>query len=148
MQYRADSRLAPSQWETSLQSNAVSHWLGANLEWALQYNRPAAVEPRRVVEADVCSKCNSAQPLHIGCIEGFLVSAPSEVAPRQSTTQQANTPYSHRLVAREKYKRVGRKNTTEAIKGQVCDPWLCNANAHGINRMPCYKDILQINLWL
>ena len=36
-QYRADSRLAPSQWETSLQSNAVSHWLGANLESALQY---------------------------------------------------------------------------------------------------------------
>ena len=33
--YRDDSRLAPSQWETSLQSNAVSHWLGANLESAL-----------------------------------------------------------------------------------------------------------------
>ena len=32
---RADSRLAPSQWETSLQSNAVSHWLGANLQSAL-----------------------------------------------------------------------------------------------------------------
>ena len=32
---RVDSRLAPSQWETSLQSNAVSHWLGANLGWAL-----------------------------------------------------------------------------------------------------------------
>ena len=31
----ADSRLAPSQWETSLQSNVVSHWLGANLESAL-----------------------------------------------------------------------------------------------------------------
>ena len=27
---RADSRFAPSQWETSLQSNAVSHWLGAD----------------------------------------------------------------------------------------------------------------------
>ena len=27
--------LAPSQWETSLQSNTVSHWLGANLESAL-----------------------------------------------------------------------------------------------------------------
>ena len=27
--------LAFSQWETSLQSNAVSHWLGANLESAL-----------------------------------------------------------------------------------------------------------------
>ena len=34
--YRADSRLAPtSQWETSLQSNTVSYWLGANLESAL-----------------------------------------------------------------------------------------------------------------
>ena len=32
---RADSRLAPSQWDTSLQSNAISHWLGANLESAL-----------------------------------------------------------------------------------------------------------------
>ena len=32
---RADSRLAPSQWEMLLQSNAVSHWLGANLESAL-----------------------------------------------------------------------------------------------------------------
>ena len=35
LQIRADSRLAPSQWKTSLQSNAVSHWLGANLESAL-----------------------------------------------------------------------------------------------------------------
>ena len=33
--HRADFRLAPSQWETSLQSNAVSHWLGENLESAL-----------------------------------------------------------------------------------------------------------------
>ena len=33
--YRAYSRLAPSQWEMSLQSNTVSHWLGANLEPAL-----------------------------------------------------------------------------------------------------------------
>ena len=32
---RADSRFAPSQWVTALQSNAVSHWLGANLESAL-----------------------------------------------------------------------------------------------------------------
>ena len=32
---RVDSRLAPSQWETSLQSNTVSHWLGANLESAM-----------------------------------------------------------------------------------------------------------------
>ena len=32
------SRFAPSQWETSLQSNGVSHWLGANLEPALLYH--------------------------------------------------------------------------------------------------------------
>ena len=35
MQIRADSRFAPSQWETSLQSNTISHWLGTNLESAL-----------------------------------------------------------------------------------------------------------------
>ena len=34
--HRTDSRLAPSQWETSLQSNAVSHWLGASLESVLR----------------------------------------------------------------------------------------------------------------
>ena len=33
---RDDSRFAPSQWETFLQSNAISHWLGANLESALR----------------------------------------------------------------------------------------------------------------
>ena len=32
---RADFRPVPSQWETLLQSNTVSHWLGANLESAL-----------------------------------------------------------------------------------------------------------------
>ena len=42
--YRADSTLAPSQWETSLQSNAVSHWLGANLKSALHYF-PVGTEP-------------------------------------------------------------------------------------------------------
>ena len=35
-QCKADSWIAPSQWETSLQSNAVSHWLGANLESSAQ----------------------------------------------------------------------------------------------------------------
>ena len=35
LKHRADSRLVPSQWETSLQNNAVSHWLGTNLESAL-----------------------------------------------------------------------------------------------------------------
>ena len=35
MKYKADSWLAPSHRETSLQSYAVSHWLDANLESAL-----------------------------------------------------------------------------------------------------------------
>ena len=35
--HRADSRLALSQWETLLQSNAVSHWLGTKLEAALAH---------------------------------------------------------------------------------------------------------------
>ena len=33
---QADSSFVPSQWETSLQSNAVSHWLGAHLESTLR----------------------------------------------------------------------------------------------------------------
>ena len=32
---RAESRFAPSQWETALLCNDVSHWLGSNLESAL-----------------------------------------------------------------------------------------------------------------
>ena len=32
MIHRADSRFAPSQWETALLCNDVSHWLGASLE--------------------------------------------------------------------------------------------------------------------
>ena len=41
---RADCRLAPSQWETSLQSNAVSHWLGANLESILYMDVPGCLQ--------------------------------------------------------------------------------------------------------
>ena len=33
---RADARFVPSQWETALLCNDVSHWLGANLESALR----------------------------------------------------------------------------------------------------------------
>ena len=33
---RADSRFVPTQWETALLCNDVSHWLGASLESALQ----------------------------------------------------------------------------------------------------------------
>ena len=37
MVFMADSRHAPNQWEMSLQSNAVSHWLGANLKSAMVF---------------------------------------------------------------------------------------------------------------
>ena len=49
-QFRAYSRLAPSQWETSLQSNAVSHWLAASLESALQFHRkwPRSIKLERL----------------------------------------------------------------------------------------------------
>ena len=43
---RADFWLAPSQWETSLQSNTVSHWLGANLQSALQHG--PVITPLRI----------------------------------------------------------------------------------------------------
>ena len=36
--HRADSRFAPSQWETALLCNDVSHWLGANLESVLYHD--------------------------------------------------------------------------------------------------------------
>ena len=35
--HRADSRFAPSQWETTLLCNNVSHWLGTNLQSALSH---------------------------------------------------------------------------------------------------------------
>ena len=36
-QYRVDSRFVPSQWETALLCNDVSHWLGTSLESAPHY---------------------------------------------------------------------------------------------------------------
>ena len=41
---RADSTIVPSQWETSLQSNAVCHWLGTNLESALRYTEVVQIQ--------------------------------------------------------------------------------------------------------
>ena len=43
----ADSRLAPSQWETALLCNDVSHWLGANLDSALMSIRRGQPGHRR-----------------------------------------------------------------------------------------------------
>ena len=57
--HRADSRLVPSQWETLLQSNAVSHWLGANLESALlSYRAGANFTNQFAIEIEVQWKFN------------------------------------------------------------------------------------------
>ena len=45
-QFRADSRFALSQWETSVQSNAFSHLLGRSLESALQFTCVGPVPER------------------------------------------------------------------------------------------------------
>ena len=46
---RTDSRLVPSQRETSLQSKAVSHWLGANLESFGNDLAPNSVKEMKVI---------------------------------------------------------------------------------------------------
>ena len=43
---RADSRLAPSQWETSLQNNAVSHQLGESPNHASQQDTVDVAKPK------------------------------------------------------------------------------------------------------
>ena len=48
--YRANSKLAPSQRETSLQSNTVSHWQGANLESALLIMLGKAARRGRILD--------------------------------------------------------------------------------------------------
>ena len=48
MTCRADFRFGSSQWETSLQINAVFHWLGVNLESALTCHQNAAGKSGRV----------------------------------------------------------------------------------------------------
>ena len=42
---RADFKFAPSQWETALLCNDVSHWLGASLTSAPNYHRRMEVNP-------------------------------------------------------------------------------------------------------
>ena len=46
--YRADSRFAPSQWETALLCNDVSHWLGASLESALYIHTKTKQKPKQL----------------------------------------------------------------------------------------------------
>ena len=52
IQHRADYMFVPSQWEMSLQSNAISPWLDANLGLALQHIKfQCHVTPKMMVFA-------------------------------------------------------------------------------------------------
>ena len=59
---RADSRFAPSQWGTSLQSNSVSHWLGANLLSALHLFNTTLCAPPKVPSELTCRVVNVVTP--------------------------------------------------------------------------------------
>ena len=52
---RTDSRFAPSQWETSLQSKAVSHWLGVNLESTLCLHPHLIAQFRLIIRLQIPS---------------------------------------------------------------------------------------------
>ena len=71
---RDQSRYAPSQWETSLQCNDVSHWLGAHLNWSLscsksksQYHpHPGNKDTRRSRRFPIqnCGMVKGHEPIH------------------------------------------------------------------------------------
>ena len=76
-QTRADSRFTPSQWETALLCNDVSHWLGASLESALQTARPimrqrfpgpdvAMTDPASAIWSIVAHMCDDYKPTDYG----------------------------------------------------------------------------------
>ena len=53
--FRNDSRLPPSQWVAALQSNAASHWLGANVGSALGFHINASAQCWEMFDAtNIC----------------------------------------------------------------------------------------------
>ena len=70
---RADSRFVPSQWETTLLCNGVSHWLGTSLESALQTDLVSNSLYRTVawipVEKLLSSKCYRASMIKITLVQ-------------------------------------------------------------------------------
>ena len=68
--FRADSRHAPSQWETSLQSNTISHWLGTNLESAPSFDMIFLQNPHKRQR-----KCSSPMRAACGifCVSSYFV---------------------------------------------------------------------------
>ena len=85
---RADSRLAPSQWETSLHSDAISQMLGANLESALSTYAQGIVDisfyHKLVIERQIADVCKI--PICLGrCV--------NTLRPRQNGRHFADDPF-------------------------------------------------------
>ena len=90
---RFDSRLAPVQWETSLQSNAVSHWLGSSLESALTSHIDRLVQKRHHssgLAMELCPSCTDPSIWYtirffmdsLTCIpQGYFTGTGAKIAP-------------------------------------------------------------------
>ena len=63
---RADSRFVLCQWETSLQCNAVSHWLGTNLESALISLMPQTAKTASIGNSVSLISCGWRQAAEFG----------------------------------------------------------------------------------
>ena len=71
---RVDSRLVSCQWEMSLQSNAISHWLGTNLESALHYGMLwDTMQCKWPCWSDMIQICMACQLSHLVEISRFRV---------------------------------------------------------------------------
>ena len=69
--HSVDSRLLPSQWEMSLQSDPVSHWLGTNLESAL-HPYPRAAYSMHIVSMKFCTCHNSSAVVACAKFDWFI----------------------------------------------------------------------------
>ena len=74
---RADSRFPPSQWETVLLCNDVSHWRGANLESGLfkLYHRDTLATDAIAIKQNTAKRCADIIELNMVrlCIKHLLL---------------------------------------------------------------------------
>ena len=105
--YRADSRLAPSQWETVLLCNDVSHWLDASLESALNYAITVMLHEHYGISNYSLTVCSTACPpidwqrninsLITGPLWGDCISIQWILPRRASNTESVSMSYHHHV---------------------------------------------------
>ena len=74
---RDQSMNAPSQWETTLQCNVISHWLGAYTKWSLRctcwvWKNLYHLEIWQVAQQPCCKDCLPSQGKSIYSVSKFL----------------------------------------------------------------------------